>query len=782
MTDAAQSPRNIQLLLDCQLAVFHGVARELSAALRAQGGRLLPPTRSDTPPDERRLVERARLAAAAGGERLVAAFERALEMPSRALNKRPTAASTVGAMGTCDTTFASSSLPDDAETTRIMNLLAAKTIDDIDPMQLFALELRVGALLGSAPVDRDTNPVGPHALLRAVHEATAAATADGQARLVLLNALQPRIARALWRAYDEVNIVLSSEGVLPGRRGQPSGAAAPPAPDGDDDLTQGCSGSDTTPVTRDLIGDSGRSLSTERQSVRQRGDRPSAPCLSGSTPQDPAPRQRSSAPGAARASHPVALSLATLMPTIAPPAPADALDTLVRSVLAAGPLTPEAVGILADPAHPAFPLAIETPPDQALLAELGRTQVIRALMVDEPGHELAPLRRACEQIIPPVDVLTGRLVDAVFDFALREGSLTHDARRQIARLQIAAYRAALVDRSFFARRDHPCRAFIDAVVGLAADSATDIGGNAFVSALRDTVDALMSAFADDLSVFSAASETLRKAVDFTAAPSAVFEHAIASLGELETRDAARRRAREEIEARLLPSTPRFLANFLSGPYTDVLAAIPREADGEALWQSRIDLADRLVWSVMPKTPDTAAGLSQALPGLIASVRSALRDSGVPAPTRHAFLEALFVAHHRILRRARSPETERLAAEATAEATALTAHPPLDPMKRIPDARMDAELLQVGTLIECIDEPTLKRGKVLAIGPAGEMCALAHPDGTATHRRYAEIERLIRTGRARVVVPDRGVVERAMAQWLDREAESGTYRQARSLAA
>jgi hypothetical protein len=254
-------------------------------------------------------------------------------------------------------------------------------------------------------------------------------------------------------------------------------------------------------------------------------------------------------------------------------------------------------------------------------------------------------------------------------------------------------------------------------------------------------------------------------VDFAADPeSEGLRRAIEALPEIEAREISRRRAREEIEARITPSTPRFLANFLASTFADLLAGIRRGADGEALWEARLALVDQLVWSVAPKNRETVGELARALPGIVAAVRDALDVGGVPAETKQSLLDALFVAHHGVMRHARTPEADRLAAQAAAEAAAQAAYRPIETsFDGLRTAIYDeGVLLRIGLLLDFFENGSVRRAKVVGIGPERAMCALAFQDGTVWHRHCDDIERLLDAGAARLLTPARSIVARAIA--------------------
>ena len=101
----------------------------------------------------------------------------------------------------------------------------------------------------------------------------------------------------------------------------------------------------------------------------------------------------------------------------------------------------------------------------------------------------------------------------VFDYILDDKSVPETVKGEISRLQIVAVKAAILDRTFFARRQHPMRQLLDRVAEVAADPdiATEEGAR-FILELRAMVDYIVHKFTDDLAIFIAALDTLEQMV------------------------------------------------------------------------------------------------------------------------------------------------------------------------------------------------------------------------------------------------------------------------------
>jgi hypothetical protein len=93
----------------------------------------------------------------------------------------------------------------------------------------------------------------------------------------------------------------------------------------------------------------------------------------------------------------------------------------------------------------------------------------------------------------------------VFDYILDDRAIAETVKSELARLQIVAIKAALLDRTFFARA-HPMRRFLDSVAE-AHPTGWRPTAVKFLTGLRGVVFPGPQ-FSDDLTVFTVAQETL----------------------------------------------------------------------------------------------------------------------------------------------------------------------------------------------------------------------------------------------------------------------------------
>src|SRR5690606_33146310 len=108
-----------------------------------------------------------------------------------------------------------------------------------------------------------------------------------------------------------------------------------------------------------------------------------------------------------------------------------------------------------------------------------------------------------------LDQLTVEIVSMVFDYIYADRRLPDAVKQQLLRLQVVAVKAALIDRSFFARRQHPMRRLIDRISEMAIDPDADVGaGSGLVAGVAETVDWIIEHFESDLATFEEAMRRL----------------------------------------------------------------------------------------------------------------------------------------------------------------------------------------------------------------------------------------------------------------------------------
>ena len=386
---------------------------------------------------------------------------------------------------------------------------------------------------------------------------------------------------------------------------------------------------------------------------------------------------------------------------------------------------------------------------------------------DEPPNLIARHHSELHACAP--DSIGSTIVDAVARLvdALLEQPLPPALRQALARLQWPLLHVAVADASFFTRRTHPLRRFIDRAAAhaqaLAALPGAPPGDQAladhFLLRVRMLCEDIAAGDFDRAALYQRALERLQREASGVAA--ALLERRCAGVDALLEEALAdlrlRRSHRLEISDGLAThALPPFLFDFFTGPWSDALvAAVQRGGEGDELAQQLRAAARELALGVHPLGHAVGAqAFVQRLPRTIKRLQRGLDLIDWPQPARKAFFAQLLPAFGESLRTQAPPwpQAELLAQEvaavfarplpapdslaALADAGALEA-PWLDEL-RLPVA--DAQRLGFvdAAVIEAQSRPDIDLG---APSCGGGIDATTLLDGSAEARRRAPSARL-----------------------------------------
>jgi hypothetical protein len=632
-------------------------------------------------------------------------------------------------------------LVDDAamEQDLVVSDLARKTANRIDPDQLLGIRVRFGHLLAAEAVEDDTaNPLSPEAVFEALNRACAKIPGDFAVKRSLLNAFQPYVAAGITHVYADVNQNLIAHHVLPRIKHHVKRAA-----------DTGVGASQPLALNPALAASQALNLAQ----------------LWGGA--------QNAAAAAAAMSASQALNLGQLLSGTA--GSAEQLSQLVASVLNGPPAARSQVTrMLADPARYAMENALSLPASPALLTSLSALQ--SATLPGDGGafDFMAALGDQVRSQSHPLDQLTIELVNMVFDYILDDRQVPDTVKREISRLQIVAVKAAILDRTFFARRNHPMRQLLDRVAEVAADPemATDEGSR-FVTGLRGAVDHLVHKFTDDLAIFTAALETLERIVEEErASRQKELAPTTVELARKEEAEIAHTTALAEINRRVTRKTPAFVRDFLYQWWGKILVdAYMKEREGDDSWTHRLGVVDALVWSVSPLKTSEIQQLAAMLPTLMRSLLRGMNAIEMPADARHAFFNQLMQAHTAAISAAKAQAKSQQPVPAVSEAPqadAGAAGEPDAPEEAPATAPLaddyfvhTAMALERGAVVEFLEGETSIRSKLAWVSP--KQTILLFTSSVAGARKLAPkaFADLLRDGKARVVEVSEALMDRVV---------------------
>jgi len=617
-------------------------------------------------------------------------------------------------------------LVDDAamEQDLVVHDLARKTTNNIPPDQLLGIRARFGHLLAHETVEDDTaNPLSTEAVFEALHRACAKIPGDFAVKRSLLNAFQPYMAAGITHVYADVNQNLIAHHVLPRIKHQVKRAA-------------------------DIGVASAQSLAASQAlNLAQ---------LMGSA--------QGAAAAAMNASQPI--DLAALL-----------------NHVANGPPTARAkvTRMLVDPARYAMESALTLPASPALLTSLSALQAAKLPSEGGAFDFMGALGDQVRAQSHPLDQLTIELVNMVFDYILDDKQVPVTVKREISRLQIVAVKAAILDRTFFARRNHPMRQLLDRVAEVATDPeiATDETAK-FLIGLRGTVDYLVHKFTDDLAIFVAARETLDKiAEEERASRQQELAPTTAELECKEEAEIAHATALAEIKRRLTRKSPGFVRDFLYQWWTKTLVdAYLKEREGDDSWTHRLGVVDALVWSVSSLRTAEIQQLASMLPTLMRTLLRGMNAIDMPADARHSFFNQLMQAHTSAI------NTAKAHAKPAPGAPAATDAPPSEPAVTEPGDPAEppvtapptddffvhtALALERGAVVEFLDGQSTVRAKLSWVSPKQTILLFTSTAAGARKLAPKAFAELLRDGKARVIAVSEALMDRVVHAMMGPES-------------
>lgn len=185
------------------------------------------------------------------------------------------------------------------------------------------------------------------------------------------------------------------------------------------------------------------------------------------------------------------------------------------------------------------------------------------------------------------DADTFELLGMLYGQISRELRTDAPANGLLARLQVPVLRAALGDRAFFVRPQHPARQLLNTVAESGARwLADDEADPQLLQQMRHAVDHVVEQYDGDAKVFGEANRVLQDQVDLLARKAEVSErrHVDAARGK-ERLELAKRRAGEIItDAMREKRLPKFVQALLSQSWADALTlTLLRHGEGSEEW-------------------------------------------------------------------------------------------------------------------------------------------------------------------------------------------------------
>jgi len=477
---------------------------------------------------------------------------------------------------------------------------------------LFGLTARLDFLIEDIEITKNNNPLRPEVLFNAFTSAVKLMDADIKVRLVIYKLFDKFVAQKIGPMYDSINADLIASGVLPRIKstvrkseddysnphaGIPTNAAPP-----ENEMLSEASTSQSMPVfdpnqPEGMFNSLQQLLSMTRTAPVAGGI--SGNTIGGSVTTGVTTEGVADSTGIA----PATGSEITNNNTGAVTYPSQQVLTALNQIQVSGD------SILQQSQQPS--------------ANIIKSTVIESIAATQAGKS---------KEIAQADTDAIDIVSMLFDFILDDPSLPDNLKAQIARLQIPLLKVAIIDKDFFAKKTHPARQLLNelAYAGSGLEEM-DPEEDALFQMVSYVVDSILSEFEENTEIFSTLHDEF---VDF------VEKERESNKLAGEMLENAKDLIASEIQRRVTDNcVPPLVSIILIDAWKDVLTHLYlRDGDEGTGWNTALQVADDLIWSVQPKL---SVSERQRLIKIIPRVLNGLRDGLTLIQFDHEATEQLF---------------------------------------------------------------------------------------------------------------------------------------------
>lgn len=222
------------------------------------------------------------------------------------------------------------------------------------------------------------------------------------------------------------------------------------------------------------------------------------------------------------------------------------------------------------------------------------------------------------------------MVAMIFDYILDDHNLPDPVKALIGRLQIPIVKTVILDKSFFAKKNHPARQLLNSLAkaGIELD-AESCNRSPIFAEIERTVNRVLSEFNQDVDLFSELLEEFSAFLEKDAQRTQIVEKRTRQVTESKERlQLAKNRIAREIARRLQgKEIPVVVRNFLENAWKDVLVLTYLRKDKEPdEWGKALFIVDQLLWTTVPPMDMAEKNRKQqTIPGLLDDIQTGLES-------------------------------------------------------------------------------------------------------------------------------------------------------------
>ncbi len=246
------------------------------------------------------------------------------------------------------------------------------------------------------------------------------------------------------------------------------------------------------------------------------------------------------------------------------------------------------------------------------------------------------------------------IVTLIFDTIAQDRDLPLEIQALISRLQLPILKIALLDRGFFADRDHPARRLMNAIAraGKGWDSHNADAQDSLLDQMTGLVEGLAANGTTGTDAFASALEQLNECIELAELRAVKIERRTSEKAVADGRLAAARDTVHEVMKQGLEGAelPVAVLDFFASDWQRVLQLLYlRKGTDSAEWSDAVSLMEDLVRSVAAPADAVARGaLAHGLPQLYQRLETALAMTQSHTEEAQARVDVIREVHRKLL--------------------------------------------------------------------------------------------------------------------------------------
>lgn len=234
-----------------------------------------------------------------------------------------------------------------------------------------------------------------------------------------------------------------------------------------------------------------------------------------------------------------------------------------------------------------------------------------------------------QQSVSRIDDDTINVVSFLFEFILEDLAIPTPIRALLARLQLPMLKVAISDKTFFSQKSHAARRLLNSLAKVSTGwQHKGESEDTLFNIIDSIVNTVLSDFDDDISLFDTLNSQLNHFVEQHDQKSNVAEKRVTQASEGQEKRVASQQYVDNAINQLLSQyspVPTAVLTLINEDWRKVLnLRLLQKGKDSTEWKQAIELMEKLLWSVRPKTDDAERKeLIATIPTLLKSLRSSL---------------------------------------------------------------------------------------------------------------------------------------------------------------